>query len=94
MWSCAASPDLQKVHRTGFAPHIVCDALGNPLKIGLTSGQAGDCPQSEPLLERVAAVEPVVPASGTPDTETPDTKQRPALETVLTDNTVTVRTIY
>ncbi|MCS3856483.1 transposase [Salinibacter ruber] len=51
----------------------------------MTPGQAGDCPQAEPLLERVVAVEPVVdvePAaqsseeetsdSETPDAETPD----------------------
>ncbi len=34
---------------------MVCDALGNPLQIALTPGQAGDAPQAEPLL--VAVVE-------------------------------------
>jgi len=69
----------------------VCDALGNPLEIALTPGQAGDCPQAEPLLERVVAVEPVVPASETEtdsetsDTETFDTEQRLALGAVLAD---------
>lgn len=29
---------------------MVCDALGNPLKLLLTPGQAGDSPQAEPLL--------------------------------------------
>jgi putative transposase len=31
----------------------VCDALGNPLQIVLTPGQAGDCPQAEPLLRAI-----------------------------------------
>jgi len=30
--------------------HAVVDALGNPLSFVLTPGQAGDCPQAEPLL--------------------------------------------
>jgi transposase len=64
----------------------------------LTPGQAGDCPQAEPLLERVVAVEPVVdvePAaqsseeetsdSETPDAETPDAVQRLSLGAVLAD---------
>ena len=38
--------------RGGFSTklHVVCDALGNPLKLLLTPGQAGDSPQAEPLL--------------------------------------------
>ena len=58
----------------------------------MTPGQAGDCSQAKPLLERVVAVEPVAPApeeetseSETPDTETPDTEQRLALGAVLGD---------
>ena len=58
----------------------------------MTPGQAGDCPQAKPLLERVVAVEPVAPApeeetseSETPDTETPDAEQRLALGAVLGD---------
>ncbi len=54
----------------------MCDALGNPLEIALTPGQAGDCPQAEPLLERVVAVEPVVAVSEleNPDQETSDSE--------------------
>ena len=33
---------------------MICDALGSPLAFTLTPGQAGDCPQAVPLLERVA----------------------------------------
>jgi len=62
----------------------------------LTPGQAGDCPQAEPLLKRVVAVpEPETPdldPSGsetpdpeTPDPETPDSEQTPALGAVLAD---------
>ncbi len=85
--------------RGGFSTkiHVVCDALGNPLEIALTPGQAGDCPQAEPLLERVVAVEPVAQASEeetsdsetldaeTPDAETPDAGQRLSLGAVLAD---------
>lgn len=63
----------------------------------MTPGQAGDCPQAEPLLERVVAVEPVAQASEeetsdsetldaeTPDAETPDAGQRLSLGAVLAD---------
>jgi transposase len=59
--------------RGGFSTkiHIVCDALGNPLEIALTPGQAGDRPQSEPLLERVVAAEPASETEPS-DSETPD----------------------
>lgn len=53
----------------------------------MTPGQAGDCPQAEPLLKRVVAVEPVADTepvaqaseeetsdSETPETEMPDTE--------------------
>jgi putative transposase len=70
--------------------HVVCDVLGNPLEIASTPGQAGDCPQAEPLLERVVAAEQVVPTSEietsdseTPDTETLDTEQCPVLGAVF-----------
>ena len=38
--------------RGGFSTklHVVCDALGNPLSLTLTPGQAGDLPQAQPLL--------------------------------------------
>jgi putative transposase len=61
------------------------------LEIALTPGQAGDCPQAEPLLERVVAVpEPEISGletanSETPDAETPNSKQPPALGAVLAD---------
>ena len=75
--------------RGGFSTkiHVVCDALGNPLEIALTPGQAGDCPQAKPLLERVVAVEPVAPApeEETSESETPDAEQRLALGAVLGD---------
>ena len=46
--------------RGGFSTkvHVVCDALGNPLAFALTPGQAGDCPEAVPLLERVERGEP------------------------------------
>nr|WP_251951793.1 IS5 family transposase [Salinibacter ruber] len=94
-------PDAEALGRSrgGFSTkiHVVCDALGNPLEIALTPGQAGDCPQAEPLLERVVAVEPVAQASEeetsdsetldaeTPDAETPDAGQRLSLGAVLAD---------
>ncbi|WP_272501911.1 IS5 family transposase [Salinibacter ruber] len=94
-------PDAEALGRSrgGFYAliHVVCDALGNPLEIALTPGQAGDCPQAEPLLERVVAVEPVAQASEeetsdsetldaeTPDAETPDARQRLSLGAVLAD---------
>ena len=39
--------------RGGFSTkiHAVVDALGNPLALALTPGQAGDCPQAERLIE-------------------------------------------
>lgn len=39
--------------RGGFGTkrHVLVDALGNPLKLILTSGAAGDNPQAIPLLE-------------------------------------------
>jgi hypothetical protein len=48
----------------------------------LTPGQAGDCPQAEPLLKRVVAVEQVVAVS---ETEAPDGEQPPELGAVLAD---------
>ena len=38
--------------RGGFSTkiHVVCDALGNPLRLVLTPGQSGDSPQAQPLL--------------------------------------------
>jgi hypothetical protein len=57
----------------------------------LTPGQAGDCPQAEPLLERIVAVlEPEISDleatdPETPDSETPDSEQPPALGAVLAD---------
>lgn len=86
-------PDAEALGRSrgGFFAliHVVCDALGNPLEIALTPGQAGDCPQAEPLLERVLAVEPVALASGTvTESETSDRddrEQRLALGAVLAD---------
>lgn len=94
-------PDAEALGRSrgGFSTkiHVVCDALGNPLEIALTPGQAGDCPQAEPLLERVVAVEPVAQSSEeetsdsetldaeTPDAETPDAGQRLSLGAVLAD---------
>ena len=57
----------------------------------MTPGQAGDCPQAEPLLERVLAVpEPEISDlettdAETPDAETPDSEQPPALGAVLAD---------
>lgn len=73
-------PNLEALGRSrgGFSTkiHVACDALGNPLEIALTPGQAGDCPQAEPLLERVvAASEPETSESETP----------PALGAVLAD---------
>lgn len=43
--------------RGGFSTklHVVCDALGNPLRIALTPGQAADSPQAKPLLISVVA---------------------------------------
>jgi transposase len=83
-------PDAEALGRSrgGFSTkiHVVCDALGNPLEIALTPGQAGDCPQAEPLLERVVAVESVAPAFETEtDSEPSDTEQRLALGAVLAD---------
>jgi transposase len=45
--------------RGGFGSklHILADALGNPLKVILTSGAAGDNPQAIPLLDGVRAQE-------------------------------------
>lgn len=39
--------------RGGFSTkiHVLTDALGNPLEIVLTPGQAGDSPHAQPLLE-------------------------------------------
>jgi len=79
--------------RGGFSTkvHVACDALGNPLQIVLTTGQAGDCLQAEPLLERVVAgPEPETSdfepsGSETSDSETPDSGQTPALGAVLAD---------
>ena len=33
--------------------HAVVDALGNPVALSLTPGQAADITQAEPLLERL-----------------------------------------
>jgi transposase len=33
--------------------HVIVDALGNPVAISLTPGQASDLAQAEPLLEEV-----------------------------------------
>ena len=35
--------------------HALCDALGNPLRLILTPGNAADCPQAELLLKDIAA---------------------------------------
>jgi len=76
--------------RGGFSTkiHVACDALGNPLEIALTPGQAGDCPQAEPLLERiVAAFEQGLSDSKTLDTEKPPVaKKPPVFGAVLADN--------
>ncbi|GCE89771.1 transposase [Komagataeibacter diospyri] len=33
--------------------HAICDALGNPVELGITPGQDADIPQAEPLLENI-----------------------------------------
>ncbi|MBY4641082.1 IS5 family transposase [Gluconacetobacter entanii] len=33
--------------------HAICDALGNPVEFGITSGQDADITQAEPLLENI-----------------------------------------
>jgi transposase len=72
--------------RGGFSTkiNVVCDALGNPLEIAPTPGQAGDCPQAEPLLERVVAVVSLASETET-DPETPGSEAPPALGAVLAD---------
>ncbi len=52
----------------------------------MTPGQAGDCPQAKPLLERVVAVpEPETSDLELSGSETPDSEQTPALGAVLAD---------
>ena len=34
--------------------HAIVDALGNPVALSLTAGQAADITQAEPLLDQVA----------------------------------------
>jgi transposase len=48
----AASAEALGRSRGGFTTkvHALVDALGNPMRFILTPGQAGDCPQAEPLL--------------------------------------------
>ena len=33
--------------------HAICDALGNPVELGITPGQDADITQAEPLLENI-----------------------------------------
>src|ERR1035437_10066847 len=39
----------------GCKIHAICDALGMPVKLSLTGGQAAECRQAIPLLENVNA---------------------------------------
>jgi len=75
---------------------VVCDALANPLEIALTPGQAGDCSQAEPLLERIVAMESIVAVSEeleTSDSKAKDSEQPPALGAVWLTK-VTIRTTF
>ncbi|PTY00547.1 IS5 family transposase [Verrucomicrobia bacterium LW23] len=40
------------MHRTNSTKiHVLCDALGNPLRIRLTTGNSSDYPQALPLIQ-------------------------------------------